>query len=73
MPEPYVCPYDGLPQRVQIFLHELEGLCMTHKLALGSSVYGESLQIRDWHSDEKALYFYGIENRAADIPHQDEP
>lgn len=67
MSEPYVCPYDGLPPHVQIFLHELEGLCMTHKLSLASSGY-DALQIWDWHSGEDALNFQNIENRTTNMP-----
>jgi hypothetical protein len=59
MPEPYECPYAGLSPKVQIFLHEVEGLCRGHGLALGSSGYDE-LQIWPLEEGEPALSFYQI-------------
>jgi hypothetical protein len=37
MPEPYECPYRDCSPAVQLFLHEIEGLCRKYGMQLAVS------------------------------------
>jgi hypothetical protein len=65
LPEPSPGPYAACSPAVQIFLHELEGLCRQHGMQLATSG-SDGVQVWRLGAHDHPLHVNGIEDRTSE-------